>query len=162
MWESASRVILTKGSGLSSVSSLNAFDRALQEARVADFNHSKLSSIVPIGAEILLEPFINIDEYLPVKGSILPTVWSECRGVFGETITSCLIVAKNQDPELPGLIFELSGKRSAEEISKDAIDMLEQGRIDRGYLPMSYEIIISSIKVTEPFGCVLSCAVYVK
>lgn len=105
------KIILTSGIGIGRTK-LNAFDNALLNAGIGNFNLLKVSSIVPPAAKVFYLSTNNREKILPKIGSIVPTVYSS---VFskkvGEKITVALAITipKNYK-DCNGLIFEFSGK----------------------------------------------------
>lgn len=156
MWEKPSRIILTSGSGEASFS-LNAFDRALLAAGVANYNHSRLSSIITPGA---LVEFQSGHCLIP-EGNILPTVYSTCSGITGETISCCVSAAINLDYSLCGVLFEVSGKMSQKEAELTARQMAIQGMEDRGYSIKDILVVSASLTIKQKTGSVVSLAYFV-
>src|SRR5438105_12273653 len=68
MWQIPKAVSLVAGHGEGSTE-LNAFDRALQDAGVADINFLRVTSIMPPGARV-----IELPPYPP--GLLLPAVYA--------------------------------------------------------------------------------------
>jgi len=80
--ELPTRIILTSGIGIGSTK-LNAFDNALLNAGIGNFNLLSVSSIIPPKAKIIYLTKDNREKLLPEIGSIVPIVYS-C--VYGEKL----------------------------------------------------------------------------
>lgn len=156
MWEKPSHIILTSGSGEAAFS-LNAFDRALAAAGVANYNHSRLSSIITPGAIVEFQS----GRCLIPEGNILPTVYSTCSGVTGDTISCCVSAAINLDPSLCGVLFEVSGIMSRQEAEQTARQMAVQGMEDRGYFIKNILVVSASLTIRQKTGSVVSLAYFV-
>lgn len=129
------KIYITSGVGFADPGQdLLAFDRALGAAGTADFNHLRVSSIVPPHAQLIFNP-----PPFP-KGSLVYTVYSRMDGQAGDTITACLIFAEPEDPSCNGAIFEVSAKLDKVEVQDLALKMVTQAMNDR-------EIPIRRVKV---------------
>ncbi|MDR2845656.1 MAG: pyruvoyl-dependent arginine decarboxylase [Candidatus Methanoplasma sp.] len=85
-----SKFFVTSGRATSTVSDLNAFDRALHQAGISEQNLVAVSSVIPIGAEK-----IDITE-LPM-GAVTHCVLSQIRGNGGETVAAGISYAYRKD-----------------------------------------------------------------
>lgn len=143
------KYIITTGSGNSSYE-LNAFDNALLDSGIADFNLIKLSSILPIGSL----PTDSID--LP-KGSFLHTAYasyvSKCAG---KTISAALAIGIPIDKSMPGVIMEASGEYSVEVVESQVTDMVGIAMKSRGI--DEFEIKKDSVSMTtkDGYNCVIA------
>lgn len=159
MWTLPRYVILTAGSGIGSTP-LRAFDAALLNAGIGDFNLVQVSSIAPAGAEICYMKNGGEEHIAKLKkGTIVPVVYGMIASeTAGETIAAALVVGVPQDRERNGVIFETSGigdKRTAED---RACRMVEEALLARGVsifemMPVSAEIVID-----DKAGCAVSAA----
>lgn len=155
MWNSPSYVVPVVGKG-SAFTSLNAFDNALLDAGIANYNHIKLSSI--LAPHITLIPLEEAE--LPPEGALLPGVISECRGKKGEFLISSLAFAFNKDEDLPGMIFELNCKDVPLESAEKTVElMVLEGMKNRNWKVSSLSVYSSSLLVEAPFGCTVALAV---
>ncbi|MEO0153466.1 MAG: arginine decarboxylase, pyruvoyl-dependent [candidate division WOR-3 bacterium] len=128
---------------------LNAFDNALISAGVGNYNLLKVSSIVPPNIEIVNS--INLK-----PGSLLPIAY----GYFisekdGEIISSAVSVAIPKNRSNIGVIMEVSGYYSEEEIRRIAYDMAIEAMEKRNLEIDFIEVKTSSAIVKGP-TCVFS------
>jgi pyruvoyl-dependent arginine decarboxylase len=94
---------LVSGAGTSNVSKLNAFDFALIDAGVGDFNIIRLSSILPPNFTQI------VPATKPIAGSLLPMAYAKALGDDIhkiEIIGAAIGVGIPKDKDLPGLIME--------------------------------------------------------
>lgn len=152
MWELPSQLMITRGQGQSRYK-LNSFDMALLDAKIANYNHSIQSSIIPPGCRIYTEPIT-----LPLEGSILPTIMSRKHGVEGETICAGLAFGVNEDPRLPGLVYELTGT-DVGMVSNQLRDMILDAAWRRTWTLKDVMIKTCSFTVKQEYGCALVAAV---
>lgn len=85
-----SKFFVTSSSAVSKVSDLNAFDRALIDGGIGEQNLLSVSSVIPIGAE-MISP-----RELPM-GAITHCVLAQMRGSEGETIAAGIAYALRKD-----------------------------------------------------------------
>jgi arginine decarboxylase len=81
---------VTSGKSVSEVSELNAFDQALCNANIAEYNLVRVSSVLPAGTQ-------KMDELKLPTGSILYTVLAQMNGDEGETISAGIAYAFRKD-----------------------------------------------------------------
>lgn len=155
MWEAPLHIVVVSGTGIS-FTPLNAFDCALMDAGIANYNHIKVSSILPAGALLM-----NInDVIMPIEGSLLPGVISECRGKKGETVIAILAMAHNKDVSKPGLFYELTCKNvDIEDAKLGAARMLQEAMLARAWEPQSIIVKSAHLTITDKFGCAVVMAV---
>lgn len=116
------KYFITSSSAVSKTSDLNAFDRALINAGIGEQNLLSVSSVIPIGAEL-------IDRKELPMGSVTHCVLAQMRGSEGEMISAGIAYAKRKDG-MGGYVAEghLNGsKESLREILE--WKMIEMGRI---------------------------------
>lgn len=121
------RIILTSGIGRGTTK-LNAFDNALLNAGIGNFNLSKISSIIPPNAKIIYLTKDNQEELLPKIGSIVPIVYSCICGERAGRYAAVLAIGipKNYKKH-NGLIFEFAGKNiTKEKAQKHSERMLQE------------------------------------
>ena len=105
---------------------LTAFDQALRNAGVGDYNLLKVSSIVPPGA--------RVSESIEVpKGSLLPIAYGSISSTDeGEIISAAVSVAIPVDKTQVGVIMEFSGYTSEEKAREVVRRMAEEAMKNRG------------------------------
>ncbi len=132
--------------------SLNAFDKSLLKAGVGNLNLVKISSIMPVGCEIVELPSIPMGSLVPIAyGSI-------CSDKKGETIAAAISVAIPKDKKLCGLIMEYEGFCSKKEAEKIVIEMAKEGFEIRDW-EIDKILSISSECVVKKVGCAFAGAV---
>ncbi len=100
--------VLVRGVGRGSTP-LNAFDSALHDAGVSQFNLLKVSSILPPNAPPL-------DSLSLLPGSLLPIAYgAKVSSTRNERITAAVAVAIPDQPGNIGVIMEYSGELSPED-----------------------------------------------
>jgi len=83
---------VTSGKAVSKVSELNAFDRALCDAGIAEYNLVSVSSVLPAKAQ-------RIKSLELPRGAILHCVLAQMNGDEGETISAGIAYAFRKDGE---------------------------------------------------------------
>ena len=130
--------------------SLNAFDKALLDMGVSDYNYIKVSSILPPSCK---RGTIDDARNVP-PGSFMFSVMSKIVSEEpGDVISSSLACAKTN--ETVGCISEYSGHCSAKEAERRAIDMAYEMVDKRGATLASLHT-TSSDHVVEKSGCSIS------
>lgn len=121
------KVYLCAGKGTAPESMpLLAFDRALSDCGVANFNHLRVSSVLPPRATIL------IDEKPPEDhGAIAYTVYAEKRTAVPSLISAALAIAIPINENHHGMIFEISGNMDAHAAEKQVSAMASMAMNDR-------------------------------
>jgi arginine decarboxylase len=129
-------------------SRLNAFDNALLAAGIGDVNLVKISSVLPAG--VTERPRIGA-----TPGALVPTAYGATESqVAGERIAAAVAVGLPQDGG-SGVIFEYSGRTSAEEAEAAVRSMVEEAFRRRGR--RLREVRSKSVEHTvEKVGCVLA------
>ena len=74
MWFETTRVALTSGVGTGR-SHLNAFDHALRDGGIADYNLIKVSSIIPPGTSV--SRLRRSTQPISGEGLLVPTIYAE-------------------------------------------------------------------------------------
>lgn len=143
------------GAGIGeSESRLVAFDKALLDAGVGNYNLVRLSSILPAGCK----PVYNID--LP-EGSLLPIAYSTITSdVEGETVVSTIGVGIPKDKSKVGVIMEYSvaGFSARESIALSTLhSMIKEAFEARGW-ELDKIIDTSISKRVEGHNCVTAFA----
>ncbi|MBE6519033.1 MAG: pyruvoyl-dependent arginine decarboxylase [Thermoplasmata archaeon] len=85
-----SKFFITHSSAVSETSDLNAFDKALIQAGIGEQNLVSVSSVIPIGAEL-------IDPCVMPMGAVTHCVLAQMRGTEGETIAAGIAYAYRKD-----------------------------------------------------------------
>ena len=123
MWQPPKALSLVAGHGEGG-SELNAFDRALRDAGVADLNFLRVTSIVPPGARV-----IDLPAYAP--GILMPAVFARIASSRpGDVITAALGVGLSREQH--GVIMEYSGHVGRSDAERAAKQMVEEGFAMRG------------------------------
>lgn len=118
--------LITSGCGKSEYQ-LVAFDEALRNAQIADYNLVKISSILPMRCTA------TSPEYLPPRGSGLLTAFgSVSSDQKGDRIASAVSVAIPEDPNEVGVIMEYSGHCSAAYAEEQVRSMAREAMENRG------------------------------
>jgi len=156
MWKLPAKVILVSGTG-HGASQLNAFDNALRNAGIGDYNLIKVTSIVPGGATIVTPKEYRI-ELAP--GSILPAVYTYRIGASREDrIASCVGVGVPNDTHKVGVIFEANLIGTESEAQKMVSRMLTEAMECRG-TPIGKQLMTSAdVIATHSYACTISAAV---
>ncbi len=148
----ATRFYVSSGTGISSISPMNAFDAALLDAGAGDINLIKVSSVLPAGIEEVSE--------IPHKvGSFLPSVLSVSQGQ-GEKLAAGLAYGLRDD-DTGGYVAEYTAKGEIGMVQEILLDRLKAMGEDRGTGLHGIKTVHSVIDV-EPgaFGCSLAILVY--
>lgn len=147
-------IIITAATGTGNTE-LSAFDNALWNAGVANYNLIKLSSIIPPASRIILKkPEQNPDEY----GRRLYVVMSEQRASKKGQV-ACAGVGWYILEDGRGVFVEHHGtsvKKVESEIKKSLQDLADQ----RGIKGVQFNMKISSAKCTSKPVCAIVCAIY--
>jgi len=136
---------------------LSAFDKALQNAGVANYNLLYLSSVIPPGFMPQIEkPAVNSNEF----GHKLYVVMAENRtSEVGKEVWSGIGWVMKENQSEGGLFVEHHGE-SKEEVIKlitDSLNTMKANRAEK-YGEIKYEI--SGIKCAKNPVCALVCAFY--
>lgn len=135
-------------------SELNAFDRALMNAGVENYNLVKISSILPKGAEITNKVTIEPGSLLPIAYTCL--ISTPC--IKKAEMSAAVAVGVPKNPELVGVIMEWSGYESEEIARRNVINMLKTAMNDRQI--NEYKIKYKSIAdftSDSDYVCVFAC-----
>lgn len=116
--------VLRVGIG-NSCNKLNAFDRALIDAGVSDYNLIRVSSILP--SNCLYQKKITVQ-----KGMILPSAYATCfSDQIGDTISSAVAVGIPENDDDIGVIMKYSGHVGKEETENIVRKLAIQAMQDR-------------------------------
>lgn len=117
---------ITSGSGTDATEALIAFDNALLDASVANYNLVKISSILP--------PHCQQRNSIPLEfGSpILTAYGTYSSSNAGETISSAIAIGIPANENDNGVIMEISGVGSAESMEHRVRNMAERAMKNHG------------------------------
>lgn len=160
MWALPQRVILTAGKGIGSTP-LTAFDAALLDAGIGDFNLVQVSSIVPADAQVCcLEG--DAGRYLSslIRGTLVPVVYGTMASSYiGQTVSSAIAVGLPRDRTKTGVIFEAGLIGYCEAAEESARQMAQEALRARGVREFEIKMVSSELTIAEKTGCVVSVAV---
>lgn len=105
---------------------ITAFDKALLEAGVGNYNLSRLSSILPVEAE----PKEEIDLKI---GSLLPIAYAEMIAKDGEKAQAAVAIGRPVDKNNVCVIMEYETTDDNENAVEIVIDMVKEGFEARGW-----------------------------
>ena len=145
---------VTSGKAISPVSQLNAFDRALKNAGIAQYNLVQVSSILP--------PRCKEGKLRKISaGSIIHTVMARMDGPEGITISAGIAWAWEKN-EKYGLVAE--AHRQIDQESLKAIlewkirEMAKTRGIELGEISYRTEVLTVPL---ENYGCVIAALIYI-
>lgn len=150
MWQPPKAVSVVAGRG-EGTTELNAFDRALQDAGVADINFLRVTSIMPPGARV-----IDLPRY--PAGLLLPAVYARIASARpGDRIAAAIGVGLCR--ERYGVIMEHAARTSGPEADAAVRHMVEEGLRIRGLIVD--EIITAVAEHTvQRAGCAVAVALF--
>lgn len=147
-------IIITSGTGTGQTE-LSAFDNALWNAGIANYNLIKLSSIIPPASNIVIKkPILNPAEY----GRRLYVVLSEQRE-HRKGKVACAGIGWYLLEDGRGVFVEHHGssvKGIEDQIRKSLEDLAKQ----RGITGVTFNSKVESIKCTGRPVCAIVCAIY--
>lgn len=150
MWQPPKALSLVAGHGEGG-SELNAFDRALRDAGVADLNFLRVTSIVPPGARIIELPVYP-------AGILMPAVFARIASTRpGDVITAALGVGLSREHH--GVIMEYSGHESREHAEEKAKQMVVEGFAMRG-LALDEVFVVAAEHRVERAGSAVAVALF--
>lgn len=148
MWELPKAVSLVAGAG-EGRTELNAFDRALQDAGIANLNFIRVTSIFPPGARLIPLPRLS-------PGLLTPAVYAQIVShTPGERIAAALGVGVSRRSY--GVIMEHSLTGSAENAEGIVRRMVEEAFAQRD-LPLEEIHVVVREHVVERVGCAVAAA----
>lgn len=150
MWQPPQALSLVAGHGEGG-SELNAFDRALRDAGVADLNFLRVTSIVPPGARV-----IELPSY--PSGILMPAVFARISSARpGDVISAALGVGLSREHH--GVIMEYSGHEGRAGAERAARMMVVEGMAMRG-LALDEVIVIAAEHTVERVGSAVALALF--
>lgn len=151
MWQLPRAVSLAAGAG-EGITALNAFDRALAAAGVADLNFIRVTSILPAGARLITTP-----PFPP--GLLVPAVYARIIShTAGERIAAAIGVGISRG-DGHGVIMEHSHTGTAEHAEAVVRRMVREAFDQRG-LELEAVAVAASEHTVERVGCVVALALF--
>ncbi len=150
MWDLPKAVSVAAGAGEGNTD-LNAFDRALRDAGIADLNLIRVTSIFPLGAEV-----VPMRTYPP--GILMPAVYAKIVGhTPGERITAAVGVGIGEEGY--GVMMEHSQTGTRDNSEEIVRRMVEESMAMRG-LKTREIVVAASEHVVERVGCVVAAVLF--
>ena len=129
---------------------LTAFDNALQQAGVGDYNLIKVSSILPPNAKETKDIHVN-------KGSILPIAYGSIMAEEKEKeIVAVVAVGIPKNQEEIGVIMEYSGYERREQAELKVKKMVEEAMKNRRIEILEIKCVSSSCVIDSNINCVFA------
>ena len=148
-----SKFFITHSSAVSPTSDLNAFDKALINAGIGEQNLVSVSSVIPIGAE-MIEPC-----EMPM-GAVTHCVLAQMRGTEGETIAAGIAYAYRKDGK-GGYVAEGHIHGSGESLKEILSWKVKEMSIIRGVEFEETQFAIEELKIPmDNYGCCVSALVF--
>jgi len=161
--ELPTRIILTSGIRIGSTK-LNAFDNALLNAGIGNFNLLSVSSIIPPKAKIIYLTKDNREKLLPEIGSIVPIVYSCVYGEkLGERIVTILALGlpKNYEDH-NGVIFEFAGNNITKDRAKKVCEKMTREALKVRNLEIEkIQFAGTNCLVKKKYTCVIAAALMI-
>ena len=150
MWQLPKAVSLVAGHG-EGLTEINAFDRALQDARVADINFLRVTSIFPPRAKV-----IELPSY--PAGLLLPAVYARIASTrTGDRISAAIGVGIAGESH--GVIMEHSAHAPRAEVEAAVRTMVEEGCRIRG-LHVEEIVVAAAEHTVQRAGCAVAVALF--
>lgn len=150
MWAIPRAITVATGSGEGSTE-INAFDRALLDAGIANLNFLRVTSILPAGARLV--PMRPVPE-----GTLVPAVYTRITShVPGERIAAAVGVGFSGDSY--GVIMEYSHKGTAENAEQIVRRMVREAFDVRG-LKLREVVVGVREHVVEQVGCAVAAVLF--
>ncbi|MCS7174033.1 MAG: arginine decarboxylase, pyruvoyl-dependent [Armatimonadetes bacterium] len=150
MWMVPKAITLTAGSGEGSTE-INAFDRALLNAGIANLNFLRVTSILPAGCRVV--PMRRIP-----AGTLMPAVYARISShVPGERIAAAIGVGFSEDSY--GVIMEYSHRGTAENAEQIVRRMVREAFESRD-LRLREVVVESTEHVVERIGCSVAAVLF--
>lgn len=153
------RFFVVSGKGVSGISKLNAFDRALFDAGISQCNLVPVSSILPENAKQIKPAAIK-------PGTITFTVLSRKDGGVGEKIGAGIgwgFCTDSRGKETHGIVVEDGGFKSKKLIREDIKLKLQDMAEVRGMKLTKYDMKIEYLDIIPEgfYGSVIAALIYV-
>ena len=156
-WYKPECVYLTAGAA-NGGTNLNAFDNALRDAGITDFNLIEISSIVPAGT-----PVKHLDDgaMIPANGLFGPAIYEDIRSdEEGTEIASAVGVGIPERDDIPGMVFAYSCVDELEEADRVVRQMVDEGMQKRGCDRYSTKTAVDSTVAGTEHSAVISAALF--
>jgi arginine decarboxylase len=147
------KFFVTKGTGESTVSGLNAFDRALLDANIGDYNHVPVTSILPKNA-------VEIKKHVFSKGKVTHCVMSRASGRGPKKVCAALgyVVFKETGH---GVVMEYNDETESR-VRKKVDSMLDEAARSRGLTVLKKRIETASFNIPKgKYGSAVVVLVFV-
>jgi len=159
MWFSTSSVLLTSGSAVGKTP-LNAFDNALRNAGIADFNLIKVSSVIPPSVPVrrLMRRSIPISG----EGLMVPTIYAELNSDEPGTELAVAVGAGLPPPSqhAAGVVF-VAACRGSEQTARTLVaEMVHEGMEQKGLRRHRVELTSAAAIAKEPCTSEIACALF--
>ena len=146
MWQLPQAITLAAGHGEGG-SEINAFDRALQDAGVADMNFIRVTSILPPGARV-----IDLPPY--PAGVLMPAVYAGITSTRpGDRISAAIAVGVSRDSH--GVIMEHTGLLARADVERAVRRMVAEAFENRRLTPSDVRVAAAEHTV-ERAGCAVA------
>ncbi len=145
-----SRFMAVSGVGISETSPINAFDNALQDSGLGDYNVVPVSSIIPKEA-------VEVDRLDPEPGSIVFVVMARAEGHGGQRLSVGLAWTKPEGHL--GIVMEFRRTDSERGAGRAFLErsVREASKV-RGLPDSEIRFLETSLDVPEgSFGCAICC-----
>jgi arginine decarboxylase len=150
MWEIPKAITVAVGSG-EGATEINAFDRALMDARIANLNFVRVTSIVPAGVRVV--PMRSITE-----GMLMPAVYARITShVPGERIAAAVGVGLSDDAY--GVIMEYAHRGTADNAEQIVRRMVDEAFAIRE-LRLREVLVGVEEHVVDRIGCVVAAVLF--
>lgn len=150
MWEIPKAITVAAGAG-EGATEINAFDRALMDAGIANLNFVRVTSIVPAGVRVV--PMRPITE-----GMLMPAVYARITShVPGERIAAAVGVGLSADAY--GVVMEYAHKGTA-----DNAEQIVRRMVDEAFAIRELRLreVLVGVKehVVDRIGCVVAAVLF--
>jgi len=159
MWFNTKLVALASGAATGG-SAINAFDNALRNAGIADFNLLRVSSIIPPQTPIhRLDPAMGIVKGV---GRMIPAVYETLiTDTVGETVAVGIGVGVPRGSDDSGVIFPASGSGTGDQVEAKLKTIIDEGMVSMRRVG-SYDLrtIIAEATSEGPWTCVVAALLF--
>jgi len=150
MWEVPKAVSLVAGSG-EARTELNAFDRALMDAGIANMNFLRVTSILPAGADV-----VPVRKFIP--GTLIPAVYARIAShTPGEQIAAAIAIGISRGDH--GVVMEYEARGTARDAEVAVRAMVEEAMAFRE-LRVDDIIVACKAHVVQRIGCAIAAVVF--
>jgi arginine decarboxylase len=159
MWFTTSRVVLTSGSAIGKTP-LNAFDNALRDAGIADFNLIKVSSIVP--PNVPVQRLMRRSVPVSGEGLMVPTIYVELTNDVPGTEIAVAVGAGLPPPSqrAAGVVF-VAACQGTEQTARSLVEeMVHDGMENKGLERHHVELASAAVVASRPWTTAIACALF--